>query len=141
MRPVEIKIHPHEKRKMQKIISQGECKARTINRCRILLLSAEKKSPQFISDALKCDPSTIRNVKQRYISGGIEAAIYDSPRSGAPTKFDGRVRAKITALACSKAPEGHAKWSLALLADKAVELNLVESISHTQVGTILKKTK
>ncbi|MCB9229484.1 MAG: helix-turn-helix domain-containing protein [Deltaproteobacteria bacterium] len=95
----------------------------------------------MISDALKCDPATVRNVKRRYISGGLENAIYDSPRPGAPIKFDGKVRAKITALACSQAPEGHAKWSLTLLADRAVELDIVKNISHTQVGTILKKTK
>ncbi len=141
MLPIEIKLRPHDKGKLKKIVSRGNCKARTINRCHILLLSADKKSPGFIAEAIGCDPKTIQNVKRRYISGGINSAIYDSPRSGAPAKFDGKVRAKITALACSKAPEGYAKWSLNLLADKAVELKIVDSISHTHIGTILKKTR
>ena len=141
MLPIEIKLRPYDKDKLKKIVSQGKSKARTINRCRVLLLSAEKKGPRFITEALGCNPKTIQNIKNRYIDGGLEAAIYDAPRSGAPTRFDGKARAKITALACSEAPKGHAKWSLSLLADKAVELKIVDSISHTHVGTILKKTK
>jgi hypothetical protein len=70
----------------------------------------------------------------------IKAALEDGKRSGRPSIFDGKARAKITALACSPAPEGYSQWSLRLLADKAVELKLVEDISHTQVGKILKKT-
>ena len=93
----------------------------------------------MISELLKCDPATIKNVKLRYIAGGLSAAIFDAKRSGAPSRFDGKARAKITALACSKTPEGYAKWSLKLLADKAVELQLVDSISHTHVGTIFNK--
>ena len=67
----------------------------------------------------------------------------DAPRSGRPIKIDGTQRAKITALACSDAPAGHARWTLRLLAAKVVELGYVgdgETVSHTQVGNILKKT-
>jgi len=75
----------------------------------------------------------------QYRENGLQA-LYDRPRSGRPVKIDGEQRAKITALACSTPPEGHAEWSLRLLADKVVELGFSEQISHTHVGTILKKT-
>lgn len=66
--------------------------------------------------------------------------LHDKARSGRPIVIDGKQRAKVTALACSAAPEGHARWGLRLLADKVVELGYCDSISHTQVGNILKKT-
>jgi hypothetical protein len=74
------------------------------------------------------------------LSGGIEAALYEKPRPGAEPTFTGEVEAKLTMLACSKPPDGHAHWNLRLLADRMVELAYVESISHVTVGTILKKT-
>jgi transposase len=76
---------------------------------------------------------------EQYREKGLQA-LHDRPRSGRPIKIDGEQRAKITALACSTPPEGYAEWSLRLLADKAVELDFCEQISHTQVRTILKKT-
>jgi hypothetical protein len=76
----------------------------------------------------------------RYLAEGLEAALSDKPHSGRPIEIDGQARAKITALACSKAPAGHARWRLRWLADKLVELGLVDSISHDAVKEILKKT-
>ena len=80
-------------------------------------------------------------IKKRYFSGGLETALYDRPRTGRPvTKMTGDVEAHLIALACSDAPEGHDRWTLRLLADRLVELELVESISHVAVGKTLKKT-
>jgi hypothetical protein len=70
----------------------------------------------------------------------VESAIEERPRSGKPPKFSGKQQAKITALACSTPPEGRSRWTLRLLADKVVELELVDDISHKSVGEILKKT-
>ena len=75
----------------------------------------------------------------KYKETGLEF-LTDKPRPGRPTVIDGLARAKITALACSDAPEGYERWSLRLLADKAVELELVEAISYMEVSRILKKT-
>ena len=74
-----------------------------------------------------------------YKKKGLQV-LEDEPRSGRPIQIDGQQRAKITALACSEPPEGYSQWSLRLLADKAVELEYVEGISHTEVRHILKKT-
>src|SRR5215207_10791077 len=80
------------------------------------------------------------NVKRRYLGEGLTAALHDKPRSGKPARIDGVARAKITALACSTAPAGHARWTLRLLADRAVELGFCESISHSTVQEVLKQT-
>jgi transposase len=82
---------------------------------------------------------TLSTLAAQYREKGLQA-LYDQPRSGRPIQIDGEQRAKITALACSTPPEGHAEWSLRLLADQVVELGFSEQISHTHVRTILKKT-
>lgn len=96
--------------------------------------------PAEIATILSCAVGTVSNVKHRYEHEGLEAALREKPRSGRPVEIDGTQRAKLTALACSTAPTGHARWTLRLLADKAVELGFVEHISHNAVKEILKKT-
>jgi transposase len=83
---------------------------------------------------------TVFNIKRRYLEEGFDSALQDKPRSGKPPRILGDARAKITALACSEAPAGHARWTLRLLADRAVKLGFVDSISHNGVKQILKKT-
>jgi putative transposase len=82
---------------------------------------------------------TISNWAAQYTKNGLKA-IYDQQRSGRPVEIDGKQQAKVTALACSEAPEGYERWNLRLLANKAVELGYCEHISHTEVADILKKT-
>lgn len=140
--PVEIKLNKKDRAELNSIVSKGTNKARVITRARVLLLTDRGMKPTVILEALDIKAlRTIRNVKNRYRSGGLERALHDQPRSGAPNKFEGKHRSKLTALACTDAPEGYAKWSLRLLADKAVELGIVDEISHNQLGLILKKTK
>lgn len=141
MKGFKIKLKAKEEKILKTLVSKGAEKARKITRCRILLLCNSNQSKKSIALALSIDLNTISNVCRRYLEEGLEAAINEKPRSGAPTIFDGKLKAKITALACSKPPEGRSQWSLRLLADKAVELELVDSISHMNIGRILKKTK
>jgi len=82
---------------------------------------------------------TVSSWCKNYRKQGLKC-LEDAPRSGRPIAIDGKQRAKITALACSDAPEGHARWNLRLLADKVIELGYCKKVSHTQVGKILKKT-
>jgi len=82
---------------------------------------------------------TVAAWRDGYQEKGLKC-LEDAPRSGRPPKIDGKLRAMITALACSRPPEGHARWSLRLLAEKIVELEYCESISYVQVDKILKKT-
>jgi transposase len=135
-----IKLPKNELRSLTTIIKRGTTRARTQTRARILDLLHRGQHPQAISSALQVSLQTIFNVKRRYLSEGFEAALFDKARSGRPVRIDGTQRAKITALAGSTPPEGHARWSLRLLADKAVELQYCEAVSHNAVKEILKKT-
>jgi transposase len=99
-----------------------------------------QKHPGKIAELLRVSPATVYNVQNRYLSEGLQATLEDKPRAGKPPTITGAEKARITALACSDAPAGHARWSLRLLADKSVEQGFVESISHNEVGKILKKT-
>ena len=137
-----VQLNEQERLRLQKIVRSGKDKARKITRCRILLLADETngKKDEEISDALNVCLATIFNIRRRYSQEGLERAIGEGARSGQPPKFKGRAAAKITAMACSKPPEGQARWSLRLLADRAVELKIVDSISHQSVSNILKKT-
>ena len=135
-----VKLKKRVHQYLQKIVESGEEKARKITRCRVLLLADKGKTDQEISDALNVCLATIFNIRRRYHQEGLERAINEGARSGQPPKFKGKCMAKITAIACSKPPEGRAKWSLRLLADRVIELDIVESISHVSVHNILKKT-
>jgi transposase len=135
-----VKLSEHQRQYLQKIVESGTDKARKITRCRILLLAGKGKTDREISDALGVCLATIFNIRRRYHKGGLERTIQEAPRSGQPPKFNGKSMAKITAIACSKPPEGRARWSLRLLADQVVELDIVETISYNTVRNILKKT-
>jgi transposase len=95
---------------------------------------------QEIADGMMTSIGTVSNVKRRYIHGGLEEALNDRPRPGAIPKITGEVEAHLIAITCSEPPDGYERWTLRLLADKLIELELVESISHVAVGEVLKKT-
>ena len=135
-----VKLTRNELRSLTTIIKRGTTTARTQTRARILDLLHRGRHPEDISSALQVSLQTIFNVKRRYLSEGLDDALFDKARSGRPLRIDGAQRARITALACSTPPEGYARWSLRLLADKAVELQLCEAVSHNTVKEILKKT-
>lgn len=135
-----VKLKKEERKELKQTVNQGEEKARTITRSRVLLLADKGKKDSEIIEALGIARNTVREVRARYVKGGIEMAIHEKARPGAPKKFSGKQKAKITALACSKPPKGRSRWSLRLLADKAVELELVDDISFKMVDLLLKKT-
>ena len=130
-----------ELRSLTTLTKRGATSARVQTRARILLLSHRGQPPDAVASALAVGVATVFNVKRRYLGEGLTAALHDKPRSGKPARIDGAARAKITTLACSAAPEGHARWTLRPLADKAVELGFVEAISHNTVKGVLKKTR
>jgi transposase len=135
-----IQLTPEERRSLKTLFRSGNGKNRQHSRARILDSLDRKVPPSNIARTLSCGAGTVYNIKRRYEREGLQAALTDKPRSGRPVEISGTQRAKITALACSDAPDGHARWALRLLADKAVELGFVESISHNAVKEILKKT-
>jgi transposase len=140
-----IYLKNEERVELEQLIKSGINSARVIAHARVLLLidrsQSKKRTIQTVAEAAMVSPGTVSNVKKRYFAGGLADALYDKPRPGAKPKVDGEVEAHLIALACSDPPEGYARWTLRLLADQLVALEVVESISHVTVGEVLKKTK
>ena len=134
-----IQLNPTDREYLEALVSKGELKAKTYRRALSLLELDRGQTYTTVSQTVKTTIATLSTLADQYQEIGLQA-LYDRSRSGRPIKIDGEQRAKITALACSTPPAGHAEWSLRLLADKAVELDFCEQISHTHVRTILKKT-
>jgi transposase len=135
-----VELSTDELRSLKTILRRGTTAARVQTRARVLDLLHRGQHPQAIAATLGLSTQTIFNIKRRYLEEGFDSPLQDKPRSGKPPRILGETRAKITALACSEAPEGHARWTLRLLADRAIKLGFVDSISHNAVKEILKKT-
>jgi transposase len=124
---------------LETLLSKGTLSARKFKRATALLELDRGKTLQDVAATLHVTYSAVASWRDRYKANGL-TCLDDAPRSGRPTLIDGSQRAKITALACSDAPEGHARWSLRLLAEKVVEAGLCEQVSHTFIADVLKKT-
>lgn len=135
-----IELSEQEQSSLKTFFRSGSSSNRRQTRARILDLLSKQTPPPEIARLLGCTMTTVYNVKRRFLAEGLEAALQERSRSGKPSTISGEARARITALACSEAPVGHARWTLRLLADKSVELGFVEQISHQAVKQILKKT-
>lgn len=139
MKKQHVTLSDTDRAHLDSLIRKGEQPVRIYKRALALL---ELDRGQTFTDVIKTvrlTQPTVSGLAKKYRQIGL-GCLEDQPRSGRPVEFDGAFRAKITALACSEAPEGYGQWSLRLLAEKAIELEYCESISHTQVATILKKT-
>jgi transposase len=131
-----VQLSPTDREYLEALISKGELKAKTFRRALALLELDRGQTYTAVAQIVKMTIPTISTLARQYKANGLNA-LSDKPRSGRPIIIDGEQRAKITALACSTPPAGHAEWSLRLLADKVVELGFCEQISHTEVRTIL----
>jgi transposase len=99
----------------------------------------ERRKDAEIAKSLMVNVATVGRTRKRFLTEGMEAALYDRPRPGRVPKITGDIEAKLTVLACSNPPKGHTRWTLRLLADKIVELGYVDAISHVAVYKRLKK--
>jgi len=139
MKKEHVTLSEADRTYLQNLIKKGSLPAKTFKRATALLELDRGRTFTEVATIVGVVIQTVSTWAQKYQDSGL-AVLTDKPRPGRPTVIDGLQRAKITALACSDPPEGYEKWSLRLLADKAVELQLVESISYGEVRLILKKT-
>jgi transposase len=140
MRPQKypVLLSEAEKSQLESVVKRGKHSRREIQRAQMLLWSAEGKPDVEIARLLDVTPLTVATTRQRWAS---EKRIADAPKPGRHKKLDAKQAAFLVALACSDAPEGRESWTLQLLADKLVELKVVESpISYETVRETLKKT-
>jgi hypothetical protein len=140
-----VRLAPDEHQQLIALTSTGKASARTIKHANILLLAdadTNDRKDEDIAEALHCSVRTVERLRMWFVTEGLERALHRKPQDkpSREIKLDGRAQAQLTALACSEPPEGRAKWTLHLLADKMVELKIVDSISHDTVRRALKKT-
>ncbi len=143
MRPqtYQVTLSEEERVRLLLLIRQGSAPARVVRRAHTLLLASEGAFDHEIASALHVHRTTVQRTRERFCEGGLEAALRERARPGAEPKLDGKAEAFLVALACSEAPEGKEHWSMQMLADKLVELGLVEAISDETVRRTLKKTR
>ena len=139
MKKEHVKLSEEDRTYLKNLLKKGSLPAKTYKRALALLELDRGKTFTEVAEIVAVAKQTASTWAKKYKETGLKC-LTDKPRPGRPTLIDGLQRAKITALACSKAPEGYERWSLRLLADKAVELKLVEAISYGEVRLILKKT-
>lgn len=121
-------------------IKQGKPAARHVARSHILLHAAEGATDEEIADLLRVSLSTVHRTRQRFVEEGLSRALTEHRRPGLRPKLDGHQEAFLVALACSAPPAGHAHWTMQLLADRLIELRVVEAVSDETVRRVLKKT-
>ena len=136
-----VRLSTQEKGRLRQMIRVGRSSAQAITRARILLKTDEGWTASQVAAALDISERTVFRAKRRYAEEGLDEALRHRNQVNRYRKLDDRGEAHLIALACSLAPDGHGHWTLRLLAGKAVELGLVESLSHETVRLRLKKTR
>ena len=142
-----VTLNKEERKELEAMTRRGKTHARRFIHARALLLcDAGTDGPAWnvadVAAALGVTSRAIEHLKKRFVEEGLEAALERKPKEKPPREvtFDGAFEARLITLACSDAPEGRRRWTVRLLADKAVELKIAESVSHMTVQRVLKKT-
>jgi hypothetical protein len=147
MKKYKVTLTPDERLSLSELIAAGKASAQKLAHARILLKAdAAPDGPAWpdarIAEAIEVNVTTVERLRQRFVEQGLEAALVrkKQDRPSRQRKLDGAAEARLVALACSAPPQGRAAWTLRLLADQLVELEIVDSISTETVRQVLKKT-
>jgi hypothetical protein len=141
-----VVLTEEERARLHTMIGRGVAPASALTHARILLKANQGEAGPGWTDAaigaaLEVNPATVARVRMRYVAAGLEAAIYRKPPARQyRRRLDGQQEARLVALTCSAPPEGHKRWTLRLLADRLVALQVVESVSYETVRQVLKQT-
>lgn len=141
-----VRLSKKERTTLADVCKRLKGSSQKVRRAQILL-KADARGPKWtdarIAEAFSCRIQTVENLRKRLVVDGFEIALNGKPRESPPRKkcLDGKQEAKVIAMRLGKPPKGYANWSLRLLADRVVELGLVDSISHETVRQTLKKTE
>ena len=135
-----VRLTPEERNRLEHLVRAGKSSARITARARILLKTDQGWTAPRVAQALDVSEGTVLRIKRRFTEDGLDGVLKDRVQAHRYRKLDDRGEAHLIALACSDAPEGHERWNLRLLADRMVELGVVESLSHETVRLRLKKT-
>lgn len=136
-----VNLSGAERDELEELINNEGPRSRRVKHAKILLDCDLGHSAARIAEKVGVGHSTVERIRQRYAAGGLAAAMQDKPRPGGVPKLDGAQQALVIALACSDTPDGQERWSMQMLADKIVELGVVETaVSHDTIRRVLKKT-
>ena len=135
-----VDLTKEERTQLLEFITSGKQSARKLNRARILLLADEGKADGEIAEALHTGTATVQRTRQRFVEGNLEGALNERPRPGGQKKLDEKGEAILETLAHSQPPEGRKRWTLQLLADRLVQLKVVDSLSYETVRQQVKKS-
>ena len=135
-----VTLSDEERDRLEGLTRKGTASVRMVRRAQTLLLAAEERRDEDIAAALRIGVSTVERTRRRCVEEGVEAALRERPRPGARPKLGPKAQAYVVALACTKPPEGRHRWTLRLLADRVVELELVPDITPEAIRLLLKRT-
>jgi transposase len=135
-----VKLTPEERAELEALTRKGRVRARKMKRAQILLKADTGATDAQITTALGVSRPCVERLRKRFVEGGLLRALNEDPRPGQPPKLDGKQQARLVAEACSAPPAGHARWTLALLADRVVLLGFTDRISRETVRRVLQKT-
>lgn len=135
-----VDLSPAEQDHLVKLTNKGQTAARKIKRANVLLLAQTGKTDVEITQALHTSLPTVERTRRKFVAGGLDFALNEQFRPGRLPKLTDKVEAILTTLAQSVPPAGHKRWTLQMLANRLVELKVMEDISDETVRRVLKKT-
>jgi transposase len=134
-----VELTQAERLELESLIRRGRQSVRKVKRALVLLAVDDGDKDEVVAEKVRVSAGTVARIRQRFVEEGLEAALSERPRPGKAPLLGGAQQAHLLALACSPVPTGHAKWTVRLLADRLVELDLVEAVSHQTIWRVLKK--
>ncbi len=135
-----VNLDAEEREQLRTLTRKGKTSARAVRRAQTLVLADEGRTDAEIAAALHSGLATVARIRQRCVEEGLAAALADRPRPGAVPKLSPKQQAFTVALACTQPPEGRLRWTMQLLADRLVELEVIPDISDESIRRLLKKT-
>lgn len=139
-----VRLTDEERQTLNEVVKKLKGTSQQVRRAQVLL-KADAEGPAWtdaqIAEAYGCRTQTVENIRERFVTEGLDSTLHGKPKASRPKVLTGEQEAKIIALRLGPPPAGFANWSLRLVAERAVELELVESISHETVRRTLKKTR
>lgn len=134
-----VSLTDEARQQLQQLAESGTRPVRVVRRALVLLKSDQGYTDEEIVEHVGCSERTIRRIRKHFATEGLERALFDAPRSGAPAMFTARQRQQVVALACSEPPEGRVRWTLELLCRHAVQRGIVATIGKSEVSLWLKE--
>ena len=135
-----VQLREEEREQLRQLLSKGKAGVRRVKRAQILLAADGGQIDEHIALSVQVHVATVERIRKRFVLGGLDHALNEDQRPGGKVKLDGKGEATLVALACSDPPTGHSVWTMQMLADRLVELGVVDRLSDETVRQRLKKT-